>query len=518
MKPSRFSFALALVACGGSPEPANVVVPIASATASAPQPVVHAPLGVPRDAIATATIDLPRALAMLPAARVELESELDLPSGALQSLEAFGYDGRRATTIVVAALSDDERKLVAEAKALAQAHTPSDQVVDLGKRVAATTSSEVRVLFPVTDAKKLEAALGEAMTKNHWHQKGRVFTARHMAAEFSDDGSWLALDVDVEQSRGSVDALRATFASARETPPTLEVGQTYRATYDPNALAEFGVLVSLSKVAGAVSGESIEPDQRRRIMAEGVFEAEQLVPLAGDAFDRIELAARAQPFEATLRAHVAQFTTPTAALWNDAPAARIDGASLTLDAERAFVSAMGSPQELMDRMRNGGWMSLGVALPRIMLAAPLIAPKAANVPSPDAILQDHFERSGISWTKGHETVFVGLLPANTTRAAAECALSTKTPCDAKKKLRLGSVVKMDDGQAKLVQVDKRFVVMTAADAASLGGAVKIAPAGPVRLELDTATLAPAGNGPVGLPAHVSASVANENGSIVIKVR
>jgi hypothetical protein len=91
------------------------------------------------------------------------------------------------------------------------------------------------------------------------------------------------------------------------------------------------------------------------------------------------------------------------------------------------------------------------------------------------------------------------------------------PCDAKSKLKLGAAVKMNDGHAKLVQVGTRFVVMTAREAAQLAGAVKLAPAGPVRFEADTAPLAALANAQLPLPPHVSASVTNEAGSLVIKV-
>ncbi len=479
--------------------------------------LAHAPLGIPKNAIAVATIDPPSFFAMFPSARTEIESELDLPAGALQSLDAFGYDTKRATTVAVPALSDDERKIVEEMKPLAAAHAPTDQVVELGKRAAKTITSEVRILFPATDTKKLESALGAAMLKDHWKQNGRVFTTRHAVAEFSDDGSWLALDLDIEHSKGSLDTLHATFANARETPPTLD-GLAFRASYDPNAVAEFGVLVGVTKTVGAVSGESIDADQRRRIMAEGVFEAEQLVGLAGNMFDRIEITGRMQPFETMLRAHAAGYTPAPAPLWANAPSPRVDGSTLTLDASRAFVNTMGSAHDLMERMRNGGSISAIVALPRILLTAPLIAPKAANVAAPDDVLQDHFERTGISWSTSHSPMFVGLLPATATRVTAECALSLKTPCDAKKKLKLGVAVPMDDGQAKLVQVDKRFVVLTSGDAAALAAPVKLTPAGPVRFDLDTAPLAAILHTQLALPPHLNGEVTNDAGSLVIKVK
>jgi hypothetical protein len=481
--------------------------------------VPHAPLGIARDSIAVATVDMATLFALFPDARTEIESDLGVPSGSLQSLERFGYDGKRGMTIAMPPLTDDARKLADDIRPIAESHAPSPQSMDLAMKTLKVASTAVRTLFPATDAKKLSGALGDLLGKNGWHAQGHdgsVFTMRHAIAELSDDGSWVALDVAIGSDHPTLESLHAAFANARETPPSLD-GLAFRSTCDPMALARFGMLLGITKTAGAISGAGIDASQRERILVQGMWEASRLFALAGDgAFDRLDLSARASPFETTLRAHEARFSAPPAA-WADAPSARIEGATLTLDASRGFVAAFGPTTDLVESIRDAGAFGFIVGFPREIVSAPLLAPKATHTPAPSPAAMDHFERAGISWTASHEPVYVGLLPATTTRANAECALATKTPCDSKHKLTLGAVKHIDEGDTKLVTVDKRFVVLISREAAGLASPVKISPAGPLRAELDTAAIAPMMHAQVPLPPHLSASVSNDAGALVIRL-
>jgi hypothetical protein len=78
---------------------------------------------------------------------------------------------------------------------------------------------------------------------------------------------------------------------------------------------------------------------------------------------------------------------------------------------------------------------------------------------------------------------VGVLPEGTKLAAAECVLAGPPPCGAKK-LALGAERKALDGHARLVQVDKQYVVLYSEDPKALSLKMKGDSAGPIRLVVD----------------------------------
>src|SRR5262249_42099113 len=73
-----------------------------------------------------------------------------------------------------------------------------------------------------------------------------------------------------------------------------------------------------------------------------------------------------------------------------------------------------------------------------------------------------------AWTPEPVPIFVGVMPADTSLAAAECALETSPTCTPQSaKLKLSAVVGIKlpaTGFAKLVQLDNRFVVLIANNA------------------------------------------------------
>jgi hypothetical protein len=511
-----------LAACGGgqqatNTEPVHLDKPDA-ATAALPNKPVQ-PLGIPHDAPFVASFDATAFAKIVPLA-AEVERELDLPPGALvEQAGSLGFDTKRPVTIAVAPLDDAQTKLVTELRAKFKDPNvqPTDDVV---KRIVAMEAPVVvRILVPSTNAEKLEQSIAKFLVGDHWHKSAHGFSKYGQHIVFDDDGQNVAVDFFMtgEQHAGDPKGYRAFSAGAHDPAPPLD-GRTGRATWNAAAVAMLGYFYGVQRAASAVSGDSLDAGQRLRIMREGLTEADEGFLLAN--FDRIDVEGRLTPFEFIGRAKPgAGFAMPPAdALAQSTGVAVTGGGSVALaQASRAFVRGWpfpgGSAKTAIEAMRDGGMGAIVAGIPHLLAMLPIIESRRSRTSA--AFDMSRFDRVATSYNEKNGETFISVMPSGTKRADAECAFAPKAPCDAKTKLKTNAVVKIEELNAKLYEIDKRFVVVSStSEAAKLDAPTLVQVAGN-RLDVDTSFLSQL-LAPNTLPAKISGEITNDNGTLVFR--
>jgi len=516
-----------LAACGGAAQPAtNVGVapqPTASATATAATAAPHAPLGIPHGAPLVVAFDAGTALGLAAGARAEIEHELGLPDGALGGdLSELGVDAKRPMVFAFAPLDEAGAKIVDELGPAAARAEPNAANEALERIRSSHFQLATRVLVPSSEPKKLASSIESLLAKAKWEAVPGGFARRHTVARVSSDASWVALDVGGELGpRASFATLESVMGGPQDAPPSLDGGVVH-ATWSPAETARVGFLMSMSVVTGAVSGGSIDPSQRARIVAEGLKEASSLFALGGTRdkamFTRLDVRGRVSPFELTLRAEpAAGVTIPPDATWSPSPSVAIGGAQAQVAETRAFHDAWNLPAKVMTLGRDGGWMAWFAGLPQALLAAPREIPGVAHAAGPSDEVASHFERVGEAWNDKGDELWFGVLPAKTSRADALCSLTVTTKCAAKDRVALGKVAKKGHGFAKLVELDHRYVLLLAEDAATLAAPVKARAEGPLHLDAVTKALVAAMGGTAPLPDRVVGDVQRDGGALVFRL-
>jgi hypothetical protein len=507
----KAAFLSILVACGGgqqTPVAENVHLAAPDAAVVAQPNKTIEKLGIPRDAPLVATFDA-TALAKIEPLRAELERDFDLGSGSLLDNAALlGFDTKRPVTIALAPLDDAQTKLVADLRAAGPTDAMLQRVSEMKSPIA------VRILVPATSPTKLEETIGKVLHAEHWHHTASGWETHDMTIELDDDGQNVAVDVFAARKHDPQLA-RAFKSTAREAPPAVG-DRTLRASWSPAALASLGYLSEVIKAVGAVSGGSVDPSQRARILQEGFSEAARGFAVA--TFDRVEVEGQLSPFELVGRARPsASFTAPPADAFAQAPGVAVPGAVVLAQATRAFIKGWsfpgGSPAELLGMIRDGGAGAVFAGLPHVLAASAVLDSRRSRATLPFDL--GRFERVATSYSPSSDEVYVSILPAGTKRPAAECAFAPKTPCDAKTRLKLNAVTKIDSLNAKLLEIDKRFVVVSS-ESETLPTPTLVPTAGALRLDVDTSMAAKL-LAPSTLPPHLSGEMASDSGALVFRL-
>jgi hypothetical protein len=368
-----------------------------------------------------------------------------------------------------------------------------------------------RILIPATNATAAAATIDGAMHIGGWKtvREGRYKRSDSIAV-VTPGTDVVALDISLGRNPDEgFQQLAAAVAQGHANAPTLG-SVSVHVTYAPECVGESGFLSGLHSTLGAVSGGSIEPDLKERIAREGLWESAQNLVLArnerGARFARVDLAGSLDAGHSTLTMRAEPgpgFDLPPDDAWGPTFTA-VSGAGAVVrsfDASRPFLSAWklpGTPahtalygRDLTHAIQEAGWTGWIVALPDEIASGAW-----TSVHSKMAMPQDVLDRlarfaltevsaaaSPPGSTGEPSSVFVGVLPEGTKLATAECVLAGPPPCGAKK-LTLGVARRELDGYARLVQVEKRYVVLYSPDPKALFLKMKGDSAGPIRLVVD----------------------------------
>jgi hypothetical protein len=518
---------LTLIACGGGQQQTttNNAVDLAkpdAASVAMPNKAVQ-PLGIPHGAPFVATFDVTAFNNIVPL-RQELARELDVDEGALLAQAAsFGLDTKRPVTLAVGPLDDNEAKTVTDLQAQFKDASvmPTDETIQ--KLVKIQSPLVIRILVPTTNSEKLEQTIGKFLQSEHYKKSANGWSKRGDFITFDDDGQSVAVDVVVAHEKAEhLKALREFEATAHDPVPSLD-GRTARASWSPQAMAAIGYLTGVIRAVSAVAGESVDPSQKMRILREGFTEASMNFAVAN--FDKVEMEGRLAPFEFVARAKPsASFVMPPADAFAESLGVSYAQGVAVAQASRAFLKGWpfpgGSMTKGIEMMRDGGGGAFIAGLPHLLAMLPAIESRRSR----DAAAFDlgRFERVATVYGQSREDDFISVMPAGTKKADAECAFAPKTPCDAKSKLKLNTVVKVGDLSAKLYEVvvqgqDKRFVVVSSDDDSAKLDAPKLVPSAGMRLEIDTG-IARSVLAPNTLPGKISGDVTNENGTLVFRAK
>ena len=539
--PKRLLAPLALlVACGGeaplpvTPLATSNLAPAASSPAGAlPPSEVPFDFGLPAASCLTATLNpskLGPAEKILSTLQPDVEEALGVShvDGLHRLLASQGVDDARPITLVLLPPAEDAKRAISSLRSLvpaespeavkSQGGTPPAPVFDALRKAVDDLGplAVYRVLLPATDPAKLMAAIDRALGRAHWKasDNGRYTSTRGVAVATAGAG---VVALDIVLGRRPDDGLKQlASALAARTAAHADIAApdnaAARIVYAPECVAETGFLSGVTLTVGALSGGSIDTDQKERIAGEGLWESERNILLArgerGARFDRIDLAVSLDGGRAamTMRAEPGPaFDGPADDAWDTT--FTVAGTALplrTFDASRPFLSAWKlpgasaqtalDPAYLLRTVRDAGSAGLLVALPDEVASGAGLFVDPRKMPPRDVV--DRLARVALVSVRGPSSgmkahpiidVFLGVLPEGTTPAAAECVLSGAAPCGAKK-LAVGVVRKALDGYARVVQVDKRYVLVYAADAKVVALSVKSESAGPIRILVDANAL------------------------------
>jgi hypothetical protein len=466
---------------------------------------------------------------MDPSDRASLEGVLRLGAGALGNGKlpaALGMDTGRPI-VASLAIAGNGKAVVEHLRALAgQPPSPglaTEVIAPFKEGVAAGSRAGLwaRVIVPSTDAGVTVGAVATLLTGLEWKSAPPPDGFDELYVERRDravaglsrlpgaaviDVAIPAVATEVEGAaatagRDLLSAIRARPPGGPHDEPLAPAGMIMRAQWSPAALAEAGFLSGVASTARALnlkeSGTGIDDAQRGRLAAAGLREAAQSFALAGDArgafFDRIE--AWVEGGVGTIAGAVAASPGPAAKLqeaaWSKAAAIVLPGAFASLDVSVPWLKSwtiIGSdPLESDDferTLHDAGWPGYWVALPQF-LAASTWGPMSRY--SGRSGWARRLERMMVVSLAEHSSdAHVGLLPAGTKPAEAECILvEPPAPCSGDKKLRTGAAVSIDGRTFKLVQVKGRWAIVVGRDKAAVDEIKPelAASSAPVRFEL-----------------------------------
>jgi hypothetical protein len=194
-----------------------------------------------------------------------------------------------------------------------------------------------------------------------------------------------------------------------------------------------------------------------------------------------------------------------------------------IESTRSLLGAWAFPggdvTTTLSMIKDGGFAAWFVALPHVIASgfAPFLAQAYVGHGPRDASVVARFERTEQIWLLDHAATFVGILPAGTSLASAECALEPSTPCDPNTRLKLGGVVRPHSDYVKLALMNNRFVVLTSGEAASLNAKATIRTTTPVHVDISTAPLAPLFFASNPFPPHLTADLTIDSGTLLFHV-
>lgn len=316
---------------------------------------------------------------------------------------------------------------------------------------------------------------------------------------------WIPLDGGADRAsftaRAASELARIRSEVIVPAPETQAAGgaAAVRIAIDPPAVARLGAIHGFTMVRRAVG--NVSPDYHDTILATGIGEACRgfdLVETArGNLVSGIHVVARAGAGGAD-----GELTTDLGAAWRQDPAiwrpsisVDLSGAPLAGDVDVRWYRGFRFPNDeadhehVMQRVREAGFWGFLLALP---LAGPIAVHEALE-DEPRDMPMDRFERVGaftLQPIADDPIVAFGLLPAGTSRADAQCAL-TPAGESCRQRLAPGRVVGSGTRFYRLVGVGDRWVVLMATHRADLDLPplrLTAAPVAPVRVEVSDAVL------------------------------
>jgi hypothetical protein len=538
----------ALSACSSPPPASPAVVDVAAAPTAAvaalaePEPALQ-PLdpSLPPGCSLTASAqvrDLEETIDVLlralpPRAREGLAKELRGVESALDSGVAglgLGLDPSRPMVLGLRGIAPETRpalERLREISGRATANGPpladAFAAIDDASKTAADFAIALRVVLPVTSPSATLPALRALLERARFtpdrappgldallvSRNGRTVIA------MASDGGHVVLDLfsgslapegtpAVEVARRVAAARRSRAAGGpSDKPPALE-GHTIRVTYSPTALAEIGFLSGVLAARGALA--AVDPAVRDQIASAGLWEASRSFALAagprGAYVDRVDITLDRGPRGelapvAEMRVDpgpgASEASSPT---WAPSRGVELPGAFARLDLSRAFLLAWsfppsGAPSTDTDlrafrgMQREAGWPGIPVS------PLPTVVGGLWHV-LPDFIISNTrtlpFERFGmVTIADKKPDIFFGLMPEGADERAAACALAEggKKPCPPAQQLKPNAITPISGGHARLVRVEKRFVVLYSRERAEIERVTPklTAPIPPVQIDL-----------------------------------
>jgi hypothetical protein len=429
----------------------------------------------------------------------------------MQSAQLFGDDAKagllrvlgvaadRPLTFAVYGITPAQRAQVDTLLALSREEVPSpDTERALGVIASIGSTVALRVLIPASDRARLTASLDALLTGNNWNKEGEG-TYRSTIANGGPDCLLVGGDADTvsvdfalgPSAAAAVDAAREGIRASHVDAPPLQ-GHSLHAVYSPAALADLGFLAGALAAQGAAA--NVDPSQRMKIVAQALAvarEAEGMSFHDGAAiFEPIDLTVtEGVKLEAVVSATIAGgFAHPPAALPGDATTFAVVDGTDTYDVDRATLGAWPlpadcaspiAPAEAVGCAFDVGGTPYLAALPHLFVLGALavtsrhdasasLVERREDTVVPPTVALGSFERLvhqtvtvGYPKNPSSHEVFVGVLPARTPRAAAECVLAPPGSCSGASRLAPEAAVGTEGVRARLVGVGGRFLVVFA---------------------------------------------------------
>jgi hypothetical protein len=426
---------------------------------------------------------------------------------------------------VIAAPDDATRALIDELKPLASKGA-ANLSPDVCKKLSGRSFPIMtRLLLPASSTETLENALIKVLEKEEgWHHTRDGLTKGHQSIALSDDDAYVAID----QTSGGA---KTSFVGGDQPLPLLE-GKTLRAKWNSVGASNASFIHTVDMACQAISGDSVDDAQKRRILAEGWLEGGQVFQLG--SFERGDAELTVSPLALTVRAKAGpSFTLPGPDAFAASPSITLPGAKATSETSAAFLKSWsfpgGDPEATRKMLRDTAPWGLLVGLPHLGAEMAILGVDDRSDPiTSDPSVTRRFDRIEAIETTG--TVAVGVLPAGTTLAAAQCALDPAYPkCTGKTPLKLNATVRRvgatgPDHFARLAEVKtaepkSRYVVLVSKQESAVAGAPIARMASGMHLEVNTQELLRpvASMSPIPIPALVAGDATVEDGQLVVRL-
>jgi hypothetical protein len=518
---------LAVAACGpATPGPAEptTLTPTATAVASAPPAVVEEPeagadlAALPANPVIVGSLSgavVDKGLSALKLIEPRIAAQADV-------LKQLHLDPSRPITFAMEGLSQEDEELVQKLAQIAPKHEiGSDKAPGMAASVerllgAHKVHLHFRAILPSTNAVDALTELPKLLEANKLRVASKsakrvVATIGRAALSFSATAGAIVVDVASRGGGDNIEPWRSTSLISREPAPALD-GRAARYRLRPEKLGELGFLMGVELTMSAVAGDAVAPEQRDRLVSQGLFESNQNLLLAGSSrgafFDAEELLVDANMTSIELRFEPGKgFAQIPDAAWLPSPSLAVTGGLAVLEHTTALRKAWTAPATGFDAWRmgkDGGFAGTFLALPFAVFAT---EPWSANV-------ADRFERVTLALSPSRSEVHLGLLPAKTSRADAACAVAVVAKCAAGDKLVVGKTKSANGWHTRLVDVKGRLVVATSRDAAAVEKLTLELPASaPMRFDA-SASLVPGSFGVKSLGGELS----HDGATIVLRLK
>ncbi|CAN5125370.1 hypothetical protein BH09MYX1_BH09MYX1_49190 [soil metagenome] len=466
-------------ACGSPPDPVVVnAMPSASSSAARATPPNSFDAGLPNDPILAASLDLAKLAAVLPGGDLAVVLDQLVGQKGLTS-EKLGIDPARPILFAEMGPTAEQHALLDRAAAITDPSGAGKKLIEAVR--TAKEGRAFRIVVPAKDAGKTKAAIALFLETIGLEDAGDgTFSAHYARAVVTAAGNDFVVDFGLGAApREAIDSVRALVASGHATAPALD-GRAFHAVYKTKPMLELSMTTGLVEIAGAISGESVEPAQRDRIAMVGIHEALGVKPLVdAPMFDQIDISARVDGKKLTVetRGELSKgLVDPPPTAWKDGPSITGDGVTGVVSATSALVVGFRLPGEtagkplsdwpLREAVRN---FPIAPAVSMLPALPTIIARLVAHLPALTQGALDRFERGGYLLRATGVPTFFGLLPKELQGKKAECVLdpAATTACS----LKVDAVTELKPGRgfARLTPVagSTALAVLFAEDKAAI---------------------------------------------------